>query len=95
MSSDYNETIIDDEYCKEVSILCLIEEEETKIGIHPTQIKERIESWMYKNNIHGDITFLDWDYNGHRVGVQINNRFFGIFDYDENIFEYVYDNTLI
>lgn len=94
MSSDYNETIIDDEYCKEVSMYYWIEEEEMKIGTHPTQIKERIESWMLKNNIYGEITFLDW-HNDHRVGVHINNKFFGVFDYKENLFVSISDNKLV
>lgn len=80
-------SIIDDEYCDEVSRNYWAEEYEMKMGIHPTQIKERIESWMSKNNVSGEITFLDWEYCGHRVGVQIDKQFFGIFDYDKNIFE--------
>lgn len=80
-------SIIDDEYCDEVSRNYWAEEYEMKMGIHPTQIKERIESWMSKNNASGEITFLDWGYYGHRVGVQIDKKFFGIFDYDKNIFE--------
>lgn len=87
-------SIIDDEYCDEVSRNYWAEEYEMKMGIHPTQIKERIESWMSKNNASGEITFLDWGYYGHRVGVQIDKKFFGIFDYDKNIFESTPDDRL-
>ena len=71
-------SIIDGEYCDEVSRYYWAEEDEMKMGIHPTQIKERIESWMSKNNVSGEITFLDWGYCGHRVGVQIDKQFLHI-----------------
>ena len=76
------------DYCKEVSAAYWAEEDEFKMGIHPTQIKEKLITWFQENNYHieeGDI-FLDWKYSRPHVGVKINGEYFGRFDYDENTF---------
>lgn len=75
------------DYVKEVSAAYWAEEDEFKMGIHPTQIKERIMTWFKENNYHVDenSVFLDWGYN-EKVGVKIDGEYFGRFDYYENIF---------
>ena len=77
-----------DEYCRAVSEAYWQEENEFKLGIHPTQVKERIEKCLYEMGYqYEDITFLDWNIEGPRVIVSTNGSFFGVFDYEKNEFE--------
>ena len=58
------------------------------LGIHPSQIKRRINYYFLKKiGIELDITGLDFDYQDPRVGVYTNKQFFGIFNYANNYFE--------
>lgn len=76
------------DYCKQISAAYWAEEDEFKMGIHPTQIKERIMTWFKNNNHHVEekSVFLDWEYASPHVGVKINGEYFGRFDYNENTF---------
>lgn len=76
--------IIDDDYCRTVSEAYWAEEEEYRLGIHPEQIKERIKKELGKGSYK--ITSLDWKYGISRVGVYIDNEFYGVFNYKENKF---------
>lgn len=79
---------ITDDYMETVSRAYWAEQDEMKLGIHPSQVKERIEKNLLDSGIEDfEITFLDWRYQGTRVGVSINNSFYGIFDYEENVFQ--------
>ena len=82
--------MFDNDCCKEISAAYWAEEEEMKLGIHPSQVKERIVKELYElgtDYTDNDITFLDWDISGSRVRVFIHDSFFGIFDYEENKFQ--------
>lgn len=80
--------MFNDEYIKEVNAAYWAEEEEIKLGIHPSQVKERIEKALYNIGYHyEEISFLDWNYEGSRVGVSTDGSFFGIFNYETNEFE--------
>lgn len=61
------------------------EELEMEIGIHPSQVIERIEKNLRDSNIqYKDIAYLNWiDYP--YVEVSIDSKKYGIFDYKENI----------
>lgn len=75
------------DYCREVSAAYWAEEDEFKAGIHPSQVRERIEKWMKDNNEKGKITFLGWDKLPQNcVNVSVDDKFYGVFDYKENKF---------
>ena len=81
-------SIIDDEYCREVSNVYFEEEEEMRLGIHPSQILDSVNEELCKRNIKGEVTFMNYsNYKGHRVGVSLNGEFFGVYNYDEDVFE--------
>ena len=48
-------SIIDDEYCREVSSVYFEEEEEMRLGIHPSQILDSVENELCKRNINAGI----------------------------------------
>lgn len=78
------------EYCREVTDAYFAEEEEMKAGIHPSQVKERIEKWMKDHNVNGEITFLEWNMAPpDHVNVSINNNYYGSFDYMKNDFTFL------
>lgn len=78
---------ISDDYIREINAAYWIEEDEMKMGIHPLQIKERVESSLKKN----DVTFNDYEQrfelSGPRVEIILDGKFYGIFDYEINEFE--------
>lgn len=79
----------DDDYSREVSEMYWEEEDEMKMGIHPSQVKERILQWFHDHNLSYDdenITFLDWMKDEHVVSVEIDHEFYGNFNYDVNDF---------
>ena len=79
-----------DEYINEESATHWVEEDEMKLGIHPSQIKESIESWLDSNDVkYEKITFLDWSCGEQKVGVYVDGEFFGVFNYQCNVFETV------
>lgn len=64
------------------------EEAEYKMGIHPTQVKERILEVLRQNEINfHEITFLDWKPEGPRVRVSTDGYVYGVFNYETNEFE--------
>lgn len=85
--------IFSDEYIQEVNAAYWAEEDEFRLGIHPTQVKERIVTWFKDHQFpfrscpytNESITYLDWK-EDHKVGVYIDHQMFGIFDYDVNDF---------
>lgn len=80
---------IDDDYCATVSAAYFAEEQEMRLGIHPSQVLERIKDTLSEMEItYEKITFLDWNVHGPRVKVFIDNSDFGIFNYSTNQFEY-------
>lgn len=79
-----------DEYINEEGAAYWAEEDEMKLGIHPSQIKESIESWLNSNDVkYEKITFLDWSCGEQKVGVYVDGEFFGVFNYQCNVFETV------
>lgn len=76
-------------YCREVSVAYWAEEDEYAAGIHPEQVKERIEKELYKLGYqYEEVSFLDWaSIEGPRVKVSKDGSFFGIFNYETNKFE--------
>ena len=78
------------EYINEESATRWVEEDEMKLGIRPSKIKESIEFWLNTNEArYGNITFLDWSYDEQKVGVYVDGEFFGVFNYHCNVFETV------
>lgn len=77
---------IDDEYIREVNSAYRAEEEEMKMGIHPSQIFERVQHTLKESGCDGEITFMDYSIPGSRVIVSVNNSVYGAFDYEDNIF---------
>ena len=87
---------IDDNYIKEINANYWEEENEMKAGVHPSQIIERVEKELIKSGNKGKITFMDYNgFSGTRVGVSVNNSFYGVFDYIENAFESTPESRLI
>lgn len=87
---------IDDNYIKNVNANYWAEENEIKSGAHPSQIIKKVEEELVKSGNKGKITFMDYNgFSGTRVGVSVNNRFYGVFDYIENKFESTPENRLI
>lgn len=88
---------IDEDYCREASAAYFAEEEEMKLGIHPTQIKDRIKDWFYKNDDGNvDITRLDeWTDSTVKVYIRrtgmLDGKIFGIFNYINNEFDSIED----
>ena len=88
---------IDDNYCKEAADAYFAEEEEMKLGIHPTQIKDRIKDWFCKNDDGNvDITRLDeWTDSTVKVYIRrtgmLDGKIFGIFNYINNEFDSIED----
>ena len=79
-----------DEYINEANAAYWEEEDEIKLGIRPSQIKESIESWLDSNDVkYEKITFLDWSCGEQKVGVYVDGEFFGVFNYQCNVFETV------
>lgn len=75
-------------YCREASEAYWAEEAEYEAGVHPTQVKERIDKEMKNLGFDSnDISFLDWDIEGPKVKVSTNGSYFGIFNYETNKFE--------
>ena len=87
---------IDDNYINEINAYYWVEENEMKAGVHPSQIIERVEKELIKYGNKGKITFMDYNgFSGTRVGVSVNNSFYGVFDYIENSFESTPESRLI
>ena len=79
---------MNDDYIKEVNAAYWAEEEEMKAGVHPSQIIERVQKVLLESRNKGKITFMDYDgFSGTRVGVSVDDNFYGVFDYIENEFE--------
>lgn len=79
---------MNDDYIKEVNAAYWAEEEEMKAGVHPSQIIERVQKVLLESGNKGKITFMDYNgFSGTRVGVSVDDNFYGVFDYIENEFE--------
>lgn len=79
---------MNDDYIKEVNANYWAEEEEMKAGVHPSQIIERVQKVLDESGVKKKITFMDYDgFSGARVGVSVDDSFYGVFDYIENVFE--------
>lgn len=85
---------ITDDYIKEVSAAYWAEEDEMKMGIHPLQIKERVESNLKKNNVKFNNYEQRFELQGPRVEIILDGKFYGIFDYEINEFESTPDSRL-
>lgn len=88
---------IDEDYCRESAAAYFAEEEEMKLGIHPTQVEDRIKDWFHKNDDGNvDITRLDeWTDSTVKVYIRrtgmVDGKFFGIFNYINNEFDSIED----
>lgn len=79
---------MNDEYIKEVNANYWAEEEEMKVGVHPSQIIERVQKALEKSGVKKKITFMDYNgFSGTRVGVSVDGNFYGVFDYIDNVFK--------
>lgn len=89
-----NNFVISDDYIRELNVAYWAEEDETKMGIHPLQIKERVLSVLKRDNV----TFSEYIQNfwpsGPRIEVILDGEFYGIFDYEINEFESTPDSRL-
>ena len=87
---------MNDDYIKEVNAAYWAEEEEMKAGVHPSQIIERVQKVLLESGNKGKITFMDYNgFSGTRVGVSVDDNFYGVFDYIENKFESTPESRLI
>ena len=85
--------MFDDEYIKALNAAYWEEEMDMQLGIHPSQVKERIETWLYEHNICGEISYLDWINRDCTVKVYLDESYFGKYNYMENEFvEFVNSN---
>ena len=84
MEFDYFETaVLGNAYWTEI--------DEMEAGTHPTQVKSRIEEALRRDNIpYGEITYLEWNFEGSRVEVSLDYERYGIFNYETNKFEIIY-----
>lgn len=81
---------ISDAECRYLSDAYHSEIEEMRLGIHPTQVSERIKERLKSDNINfNKITFLNWNVTGPKVRVSLDNKEYGIFNYETNVFELV------
>ena len=79
---------MNDDYIKEVNANYWAEEEEMKVGVHPSQIIERVQKVLDESGVKKKITFMDYNgFSGARVGVSVDGSFYGVFDYIDNVFE--------
>ena len=77
----------DHDYIEAINNAYWAEEEEMKLGIHPSQVRERIKNALSeKGVIYNEITFLDWITGDSKVKVSLDNKVYGTFDYIENCF---------
>ena len=80
--------MISNDEVKSISNAYWAEMEEFKNGTHPTQVRERIEQNLTFNGVEfQNVTFLNWSCPGPRVKVSLDNRDYGIFNYQTNNFE--------
>lgn len=76
------DSVISDDYIKAANAAYWAEEDEMKAGIHPNQIKEKIESIAPIK-----VSAMDWNYDGTRVGIKVGDAFYGVFNYETCEFE--------
>ena len=79
--------MFDENYIKAINAAYWEEDEELKLGTHPTQVMERIEKSLSDIDKSYINIKLDWNYQGDRCGVILDNEFYGRFNYTENLFE--------
>lgn len=85
------EISINSDYIKEINEMYLEEENELELGIHPTQIKERVEKELKRLNIkYNEITFMCFNANSTLAVVDTDHRPFGYFDYEKNYFKEIF-----
>ena len=89
-----NNFVISDDYIRELNVAYWTEEDEIKLGIHPTQIREKVELNLKNNNIKFNNYEQRFSLQGPRVEVILDGNFYGIFDYESNEFESTPDSRL-
>ena len=85
---------ISDDYIREINTAYWTEEDETKMGIHPTQIREKVELNLKNNNVKFNKYEQRFNLQGPRIEVILDGDFYGIFDYELNEFESAEDSRL-
>lgn len=84
MKTDYQNQ--DDEYLRDVSQYYWVEEDEMKLGIHPSQILERVQSSLNKLNVtYKEITYMDYRQSA-LVDIYLDNKLYKTYDYTKNTF---------
>lgn len=74
--------MFDDGYIQEVSRNYWAEEDEMKLGIHPSQVSAKVVKALKDKGIKVNETpYLDWHYGSGFVGVRLDSGFVGVFDY--------------
>ena len=82
-----DEPIFTDDDFRTLSAMYWDEEDELKAGVHPTQIRERIEQALQEDNVEYEaITYLHWIPNSTHVRVKLDGEEYGVFDYQTNNF---------
>lgn len=76
----------DDEYLRDASQYYWVEEDEMKLGIHPSQILKRVQNSLNKLNIaYKEITYMDYR-QSTLVDIYLDNKLYKTYDYTKNTF---------
>ena len=82
------ESIFADDDFRALSDMYWTEEDEFNAGIHPTQVRERIEQALKKEHVeYAEITYLDWLKDGVHVMVSLDGTVYGPFNFQTNQFD--------
>lgn len=78
------------DFVKEINAAYWAEEDEMKAGVHPNQVKERAEIVLKElGHKFNTITRMNWDISGPRVKIDVDGKYFGIYNYSSNEFEMI------
>lgn len=81
----FTNSIIDDDYIREVNEAYFIEEAEYECGIHPSQILDNVKSILESTFgiiiTDEDSLYMDYKSDNRKVDVKINGKVHGTYDY--------------
>ena len=64
----------------------LKEKTEINTGTHQVQVSERVKDTLNENNVKYNDMYLNWNVSGPNVRVSLDNKEYGIFNYQSNKF---------